>query len=504
MADGYARATGRTSFVNLHVAAGVANGLIGLLNARRSRTPMVVTAGQQDRRHLLHEPILSGDLVGLARSATKSAIEVQHAADLPLVLRRAFAEAVARRRPSSSRSRWICSRRRSPSRAGAHAATALPATGLDAAVALLAGASNRWSSPATASVGSARSAARRARRGARRGRLPPADGGWHQPPGNHPCTTACPCPPAEIRRRSNRTTSRSSSVPRLRRHHFTPTTPFSGHGGGADRQRRRSGGRNFAVAVGLVGALAPRSAARPPAGRAGAAPPNGWRCADATATARAVTDAEALGRYGMAPMDPWPPLTPSLTRCRRTIVVEEAITSGLLLRRVLRQDRPALVHPRGGLGWGIGAAIGTRMGAHGDLSWPASAMRATFGLQGCGRRAIASRWRSSSTTAVRSLKDARPPRAVAAGTLRRPRSSRTTAGLVGGGRTFGIDTVGPMGAQPRDIAPMWQTIGPLLIEVPVRGIRRRRPAGARVPRIPVVAGWAVAYLATAMGSPQGW
>ncbi len=35
MADGYARATGRTSFVNLHVAAGTANGLIGMLNALR-------------------------------------------------------------------------------------------------------------------------------------------------------------------------------------------------------------------------------------------------------------------------------------------------------------------------------------------------------------------------------------------------------------------------------------------------------------------------------------
>src|SRR6185295_8212343 len=94
MADGYARATRRTAFVSLHVAAGLANGLIGLLNARRSRVPLVVTAGQQDRRHLLADPMLSGDLVGLARAATKSAVEVQHARDLPLLLRRAFAEAV--------------------------------------------------------------------------------------------------------------------------------------------------------------------------------------------------------------------------------------------------------------------------------------------------------------------------------------------------------------------------------------------------------------------------
>ncbi|MCQ0003337.1 thiamine pyrophosphate-binding protein [Actinomadura madurae] len=91
MADGYARATRRTSLVSLHVAAGVANGLIGMLNAMRSRTPMVVVAGQQDRRHLIQDPMLSGDLVGLASAATKHAVEVRHARDLPIVLRRAFA-----------------------------------------------------------------------------------------------------------------------------------------------------------------------------------------------------------------------------------------------------------------------------------------------------------------------------------------------------------------------------------------------------------------------------
>ncbi|TDD30569.1 thiamine pyrophosphate-binding protein, partial [Actinomadura sp. KC06] len=91
MADGYARASRRTAMVSLHVAAGVANGLIGMLNAMRSRSPMVIVAGQQDRRHLVQDPMLSGDLVGLAAPTTKHAVEVQHAYDLPIVLRRAFA-----------------------------------------------------------------------------------------------------------------------------------------------------------------------------------------------------------------------------------------------------------------------------------------------------------------------------------------------------------------------------------------------------------------------------
>src|SRR5437899_2461796 len=93
MADGYAQASGRPSFVNLHTVAGLGGGLGNLTNALANRTPMVVTAGQQDRRHLLAEPILSGDLVGLARAATKWQHEVRHLGELGPVLRRAFLDA---------------------------------------------------------------------------------------------------------------------------------------------------------------------------------------------------------------------------------------------------------------------------------------------------------------------------------------------------------------------------------------------------------------------------
>lgn len=90
MADGFARATGRPSFVNLHIAAGLAHGLANILNAKRARTPMVVTVGQQDRRHLIHDPMLGGDLLALAQGAFKDAVEVNRAADLPTLMRRAF------------------------------------------------------------------------------------------------------------------------------------------------------------------------------------------------------------------------------------------------------------------------------------------------------------------------------------------------------------------------------------------------------------------------------
>ena len=93
MADGYAQASGRPSFVNLHTVAGLGGGLGNLTNALANRTPMVVTAGQQDRRHLLAEPILSGDLTGLAAASTKWQHEVRHLGELAPVLRRAFLSA---------------------------------------------------------------------------------------------------------------------------------------------------------------------------------------------------------------------------------------------------------------------------------------------------------------------------------------------------------------------------------------------------------------------------
>ncbi|HKY77985.1 MAG TPA: thiamine pyrophosphate-binding protein, partial [Acidimicrobiia bacterium] len=93
MADGYAQASGRPSFVNLHSMAGLGGGLGNLTNALANRTPMVVTAGQADRRHLLAEPMLSGDLSGLAAATTLWQHEVRHVGELATVLRRAFLSA---------------------------------------------------------------------------------------------------------------------------------------------------------------------------------------------------------------------------------------------------------------------------------------------------------------------------------------------------------------------------------------------------------------------------
>jgi len=66
MADGYAQASGKPAFVNLHTSGGLGHGMGAIMNAKIARVPMVVTAGQQDLRHILADPLLAADLVGMA------------------------------------------------------------------------------------------------------------------------------------------------------------------------------------------------------------------------------------------------------------------------------------------------------------------------------------------------------------------------------------------------------------------------------------------------------
>ena len=52
MADGYALATGRPALVNLHAAAGTGNAMGNLTNTQSGHVPVVVTSGQQARRYV--------------------------------------------------------------------------------------------------------------------------------------------------------------------------------------------------------------------------------------------------------------------------------------------------------------------------------------------------------------------------------------------------------------------------------------------------------------------
>lgn len=90
MADGYAQASGQPGFVNLHTAGGLGNAMGAILNAKMANTPLVITAGQQDTRHGVTDPLLHGDLVSIARPNVKWAEEIHHPQHIPMLLRRAL------------------------------------------------------------------------------------------------------------------------------------------------------------------------------------------------------------------------------------------------------------------------------------------------------------------------------------------------------------------------------------------------------------------------------
>jgi len=94
MADGYSQASGKPSFVNLHTSGGLGHGMGAIMNAKIARVPMVITAGQQDLRHILADPLLAADLVEIAAPAAKWCFEPNSLDDLPLILRRAFHSSV--------------------------------------------------------------------------------------------------------------------------------------------------------------------------------------------------------------------------------------------------------------------------------------------------------------------------------------------------------------------------------------------------------------------------
>jgi benzoylformate decarboxylase len=90
MADGYAQGTGGATLVNLHTSPGLGNAMGAVVTAWHNRTPLVITAGQQDRRHIALDPMLSGNLVDLAKPYVKLSHEPYQAKDVPREILRAY------------------------------------------------------------------------------------------------------------------------------------------------------------------------------------------------------------------------------------------------------------------------------------------------------------------------------------------------------------------------------------------------------------------------------
>lgn len=489
MADGYARATGRCSFVSLHIAAGLANGLIGLLNASRSRTPMVVTAGQQDRRHLVQDPMLSGDLTAIARAGVKHVFEVHRAEDLPLILRRAFS--LATQAPAGP------------------VFLSLPMDLLQEDVLVdVPGRSHREPLGAASGVGRAARLLAEARApviiaGDGVGRDGAVDAlvglaetvgatVYHQPmhdglnfPMPHPLHAGM-LPAVNERIRELLDPHDVVCVigcHAFMAHHYSPgpAVPEAAKVVQIDPDPAEIG-RNFPVSAGLVGGIAPTLTALSKAlsGRVSEARDRISTAADSNRARHASVERAARKARGPAPMDPLAAVHAVAQGLPdNAVVLEEAITSGLRLRSVLRLDTPGSFRHTvgGGLGWGIGASVGLALG---DPRRPVVAVLgdgcALFGLQGLwsvARSGVAVTLVVMNNGEYRTLKD----------TLDSWDSRSTSAGYVGldlgsppldfgkAGAFFGVES-----ARARDTEELTELVArgcasgaPLLIDVPITG-----------------------------------
>jgi thiamine pyrophosphate-dependent acetolactate synthase large subunit-like protein len=90
MADGYARATGKAAFVQLHIDSGLANGISLMIDSLSGNVPMVVVSGNYDTLKLAEN---RANLPELVRQVTKWSVEITRAEQIPGVIRRAFNEA---------------------------------------------------------------------------------------------------------------------------------------------------------------------------------------------------------------------------------------------------------------------------------------------------------------------------------------------------------------------------------------------------------------------------
>jgi benzoylformate decarboxylase len=100
MATGYAIGRSAPSLAILHTTAGLGNAVGAIATARVNRAPVVIVVGQQDRRHLVFEPFLTGRLEQLAGDYPVWVDQPLRAGDVPGAIERAYHEAETHRGPA--------------------------------------------------------------------------------------------------------------------------------------------------------------------------------------------------------------------------------------------------------------------------------------------------------------------------------------------------------------------------------------------------------------------
>ena len=362
---------GRPSFVNLHIAAGLAHGLANMLNARRARTPMVVTVGQQDRRHLIHDPMLGGNLLALAQGAFKDAVEVNQVADLPTLMRRAFLLAqtpptgpvmvsipvdvleeewtsrsrLAPRSGSSASPRASRSSPRLCSRAGAPAIVAGDGVGRAGAVEDLVALAESLGATV-----------------------------FHEPmydcvdfPATHPLSAGMlpPVDAADPEKLAEHDVVFLVGSHAFSAHYYTEATPIPERTQILQLDEDRAElGRNYPAEIALHGGIGPTVRAitgivsgRCPEAEARIEAAKNEQATESRPSARSRLERRAHGSREPPPTR-WSPACPT-----DTIMIEEAITTGLEVRRAFAASRPGSYHHSvgGALGWALGAGIGVKM-----------------------------------------------------------------------------------------------------------------------------------------------
>ncbi|HFB68062.1 MAG TPA: acetolactate synthase large subunit, partial [Calditrichae bacterium] len=90
MADGYARATGKTGVVLVTSGPGATNTVTGIATAYMDSTPLVVFTGQVPTSLIGNDAFQEADIIGITRPITKHSFLVRDVDDLAPAIRKAF------------------------------------------------------------------------------------------------------------------------------------------------------------------------------------------------------------------------------------------------------------------------------------------------------------------------------------------------------------------------------------------------------------------------------
>ncbi len=90
MAEGYAKATGKTGVVLVTSGPGATNTVTGIANAFMDSSPLVVFTGQVSSQLIGNDAFQEADIVGITRPITKHSFLVRNVEDFARIIRKAF------------------------------------------------------------------------------------------------------------------------------------------------------------------------------------------------------------------------------------------------------------------------------------------------------------------------------------------------------------------------------------------------------------------------------